>query len=70
MTRSDRIRMGIWISGEGQRSMNKKCGIELPNISEGSILEDILNNNEEFKVIDGKVRIKIQPNWGRIMILK
>lgn len=44
--------------------------IELSNISEGNILKDILNNNEVFNINNGKVKINMNPNWGRIMILK
>ncbi len=51
-------------------SDQKNINIELSNISGGNLLEDILNNNEVFNINNGKVKINMNPNWGRIMILK
>jgi cyclomaltodextrinase / maltogenic alpha-amylase / neopullulanase len=38
---------------------------------DGTILYDKLNNNEEFTVRNGKVKIdRLYPNWGRVLINK
>ena len=51
-------------------SNNATIDIELSDIFGGNILEDILNDREIFKVINGKVSFSISPNWGRILELK
>jgi glycosidase len=38
-------------------------------LDDGTILKDVLNNNREFVVKNGKIRIdELYPNWGRVLI--